>query len=130
MKNKFTDPKYITITGKNVPSKKNSKRWTGKFMISSKLSLDYDKWVQPQLLIHKGKWTSLAWGKRFPLRVGFYFYRDSKRHWDFNNITQSIADNLVSAGYIPDDDTFHFIPVYLGEEVVSKREAGFTMTIL
>lgn len=120
----------IKIIGKNVPSKKNSKQWTGKRVISSKLSLNYDKWIQPLLLVNKTAWIKETTGKPYPLRVGFYFYRDSHRRWDFNNISQSIADNLVSAGYIPDDDTTHFIPVYLGEELVKKEQSGFHMEVL
>ena len=120
----------IKIIGRNVPSKKNSKQWTGKCLISSKSSREYDKWIQSILLSMLPQWEKDTEGLSYPLRVGIYFYRDSRRRWDFNNISQSIADNLVAAGYIPDDDTTHFIPVYIGEEVTPKPLSGFHLQIL
>lgn len=67
--------------------------------------------------------------KPLPLKVSFYFYRDSKRKWDFVNIVQVIADLMQKEGYLIDDDTKNFIPLYAGEEVTTKKEAGVIITI-
>lgn len=80
---------------------------------------------------NKDKFIELTKDKELPLRIGFYFYRDSKRKWDFVNIVQCPLDMFQEYGYIEDDDTKHVIPVYSGEEVVSsKSEAGFYIEIL
>lgn len=54
---------------------------------------------------------------------------DSKRKWDFVNIIQIIADLMQKEGYLIDDDTKNFIPLYAGEEVANKKEAGVIITI-
>ena len=65
-----------------------------------------------------------------PIYVGFYFYRDSRRKWDFVNIVQIIADMMQDYLYLSDDDTKHFIPIYIGEELAKKEKSGFKMKIL
>jgi len=67
--------------------------------------------------------------KPLPLKVSFYFYRDSKRKWDFVNIVQVLTDLMQKEGYLIDDDTKNFIPLYKGEEVTTKKESGVIITI-
>lgn len=74
-------------------------------------------------------WQKMIQNKPLPLKVSFYFYRDSKRKWDFVNIVQVIADLMQKEGYLIDDDTKNFIPLYAGEEIVPKKEAGVIITI-
>ena len=114
---------YIRLIGKNVPSSKNSKVITkqGK-IIPSKLTQDYVKWALPQLQEQKEKWQTLTSTLQRPYKVGFKLFRDSARHYDFINIIQVLADLMVKAGYLEDDDTKHFIPFYLGEEIVKDKE--------
>ncbi len=50
-------------------------------------------------------------GVQYPVRVKFYFVRDSKRKFDFHNAVQIIADLLVAHGFIEDDDMSHFVPM-------------------
>ena len=122
---------FIELTGKNVPSKKNSKIITkNKRIISSKLVREYEQFASPLLQQQLTEWKKMKEGKENPLKVGFYFYRDSKRKWDFVNIVQVIADLMQEYLYIPDDDTKHFIPIYLGEEVVKKDKSGVKFKIL
>lgn len=120
----------IRLIGQNVPSKKNSKIITkSKRVISSKLVQYYERWATPRLKEQLPTWQEMIQNKPLPLKVSFYFYRDSKRKWDFVNIVQVIADLMQKEGYLIDDDTKNFIPLYAGEEVVSKKEAGVIMTI-
>lgn len=120
----------IKLIGQNVPSKKNSKIITkSKRVISSKLVQYYERWATPLLKQQLPTWQEMIQNKPLPLKVSFYFYRDSKRKWDFVNIVQVIADLMQKEGYLIDDDTKNFIPLYKGEEVTTKKEAGVIITI-
>ena len=46
----------------------------------------------------------------YPVKVGFYFIRDSKRRSDFQNLLQLSADLLVTFNIIPDDNMDYFLP--------------------
>lgn len=113
----------IRLIGKNVPSSKNSKQITknGK-IIPSKLTREYVDWATPILVENKDKWNALIANLQPPYKIGFKLFRDSRRRYDFINVIQVLADLMVKAGYIQDDDTKNFIPYYLGEEVVDDKE--------
>lgn len=120
----------IELIGLNVPSKKNSKIITkSKRVISSKLVQYYERWCSPILKQQLPTWQKMIQNKSLPLKVSFYFYRDSKRKWDFVNIVQVLADLMQKEGYLVDDDTKNFIPLYAGEEVTTKKESGVIITI-
>lgn len=120
----------IELIGQNVPSKKNSKIVTkSKRVISSKLVQYYERWATPLLKEQLPTWQQMVQNKPLPLKVSFYFFRDSKRKWDFVNIVQVIADLMQKEGYLIDDDTKKIIPLYAGEEVTTKKEAGVIITI-
>ena len=120
----------IELIGLNVPSKKNSKIITkSKRVISSKLVQYYERWCSPILKQQLSTWQKMIQNKPLPLKVSFYFYRDSKRNWDLVKIVQVIADLMQKEGYLIDDDTKNFIPLYAGEEVTTKKEAGVIITI-
>ena len=120
----------IELIGKNVPSSKNSKRWVGNRLIKSKLCLDYEQWALPLLIKQKRKWEKEKEDKEKPLKVSFYFYRDSKRKFDANNVTQILCDLMTKVGYIPDDNVDEMIPVFEGYEVVKKPESGVKFKII
>lgn len=120
----------IELIGQNVPSKKNSKIVTkSKRVISSKLVQYYERWATPLLKQQLYIWQQMVESKSLPLKVIFYFYRDSKRKWDFVNIVQVIADLMQKEGYLVDDDTKNFIPLYAGEEVTDKKQSGVIIRI-
>ena len=120
----------IELIGQNVPSKKNSKIITkSKRVISSKLVQYYERWATPRLKEQLPTWQEMIQNKPLPLKVSFYFYRDSKRKWDFVNIVQVLADLMQKEVYLNDDDTKNFIPLYIGEEVTTQKEAGVIMPI-
>lgn len=101
-----------------------------KRIISSKTVRQYEKQMEPIYIKNKALFLEATKDKDLPLYIGFYFYRDTKRKYDFVNIVQCPLDLFQKYGYIEDDDTKHVIPVYLGEEVTKKEKAGFYITIL
>lgn len=52
-------------------------------------------------------------GKKYPIKIGFHFVRNSNRSFDFHNAVQILADLMVAHDYIEDDDMDHFLPVPL-----------------
>lgn len=66
------------------------------------------------LMLNKGKWDKMIEGKSFPLKVGFFIYRKTRRAWDWINLLQGTQDAMTKAGYIPDDNVNYLTPVFLG----------------
>lgn len=64
----------------------------------------------------KEAWSRMTDGKEFPLVVTFKIYRQSHRVFDYVNIIQNLLDAMVKAGYLPDDDAQHLLPVPLQYE--------------
>ena len=123
---------WITLQGMNVPSSKNSRILTGKRVIKNKLCQQYVKWAEPLLLEQKRKWDEMkSKHPERPLKIGFYFFRDSTRKFDANNVSQILCDLMTSSGYIEDDNVYEMIPVYLTHKVVyEKKEAGVWFKII
>jgi len=90
----------ITLYG-NIPSKKNSKRWTGKYLVSSK---NYLQWEEDQLWLLKSYNNLEALKTENNLSISCTFYRWDKRKFDLSNSFESVADLLVKAGIISDDN--------------------------
>lgn len=125
------ESKWIEFIGKNVPSSKNSKTWTGKILIKSKLCQQYIKWAEPLFKAQKDEWEKMKQEHtERPLMVGIYFYRDSKRKFDFNNVSQILCDMMTANDYIEDDNINEMVPVYLGHEVVKKEQSGVKLSIV
>jgi hypothetical protein len=111
----------IFIPG-NVPSSKNSRLWTGKFLISSPTTQRYKKATEHYFLVYKKSYKKL-FGNKYPIQVGLYFVRDSKRRFDYINACQIIADLMVKYDWLPDDSADYFVPVFLGYHI-DKKNAG------
>lgn len=112
----------------NVPSLKNSKIKTSrgifpsksvvkylrklgiqKYSVSKKVVTEYktrDNIFRSILSKHKDEINK----ESYPIKVGFYFIRDSKRKFDFHNAVQILADLMVAHDLIEDDDMDHFLP--------------------
>lgn len=120
----------IWIDG-NVPSLKNSKIKTSRGIFPSKTVKKYLQGVGIQKYsvrekIVKGyvtrdnlfenlrpQFEEAMKDKKYPMKIGFHFVRNSKRSFDFHNAVQIIADLMVAHDFIEDDDMDHFIPVPL-----------------
>lgn len=113
----------------NVPSSKNSKRWTGKFLIGSKTTLAYKKNVADYYALYKKEFHSMVKDKKPPYKVEFTFIRDSKRRFDYCNAIQIVADMMVEYGWIEDDNADIFIPVF-AEYQYKKDNGGVIIKVL
>lgn len=101
----------------NVPSSKNSKIWTGRFLVNSKVTSRYIKATKDQWLDNKAKFEKMLKGKTAPYNVCLYFHRDSKRRFDLINATQILFDLMQEYEWIEDDSAYIITPVYEGFEV-------------
>lgn len=114
----------IVIKGE-IHSSKNSRRVfrAGKRVIvakSAQAKAD-ESVLAEQLSLQRSKWEAMMEGELFPVTVAFHFIRRTNAKWDFANLVQGVADAMVKARYIPDDDVTHFIPVYAGHTVDKER---------
>lgn len=113
----------------NVPSSKNSKQWTGKYLINSKTTREYIKNTKKFYQEKKDKFLKLTEGLEKPYTVSFYFIRNSKRKFDYINPAQTVQDLMVKYGWIEDDDIHNLIPHFKGY-VVDKERAGVIIKVL
>jgi hypothetical protein len=113
----------------NVPSSKNSKQWTGKFLVSSKTTRNWEKSTKLQFQALRDDFLKLIEDKEFPIRVEFTFIRDSRRKFDYVNPLQTIQDAMVKHGWIPDDNCDIIIPSF-GLYKVDKENSGVWLKVL
>ena len=102
----------IFIPG-NVPSSKNSKRWTGKMLINSKTVMKYIKESKEHYHRYKCDFIKQTENKTFPVKVSFKFIRKSKHKFDYINPAQTVQDLMVQHGWIDDDNCQEMKPVFL-----------------
>jgi|DEB0MinimDraft_6_1074348.scaffolds.fasta_scaffold08838_2 hypothetical protein len=110
----------IWIPG-NVPSSKNSKKIVmvgprghrRPKMLWSDLADRYRARIRPILIAERYHWARLTSGITPPVVVGFHFVRNSRRKFDFSNACQTIADLMVGADWLADDNMKEFVPMPL-----------------
>ena len=81
----------IFIAG-NVPSSKNGKRWTGKYLIHSKTVMNYIKNTKEDWINNENKFKELIKDKEVPYEIEFTFLRNSRRKFDYINPCQTVQD--------------------------------------
>ncbi len=118
----------IYIKG-NVPSSKNSKRWTGKMLINSKTVMEYKKNTAYDWHKKGTEFKKMLKGKEKPYKIGFYFIRDSKRKFDYVNVAQLPLDLMQEYSWIENDNMENVIPIFLGYKV-DKEETGIKIEVL
>ena len=112
----------ISIQGE-IHSSKNSRklifnRNTRRLIIAKSDAARADEsMLAEQLDLQKSDWDHIVAELKYPYYVKFYFRRRTQSKWDFVNLVQGVADAMVKAGYIPDDDVLHLIPVWGGWDV-------------
>lgn len=116
------------LIGKNVASSKNSKRIVRGRLINSKLAMEYYDFVLPKLEDLKADILQYLSTKEPPYKFHFYYIRKDKRHFDYCNVVQILADAFQKVGILEDDDSDHFVPVFDGYEV-DKENPGVIITI-
>lgn len=125
----------------NVPSSKNSKQYIPKkqLAVSSKAVKRYLQKIgikkyscsrnkayvehyktRPNLFLKAFKDAEFKRPESF-CYVGLHFVRDSKRSWDFNNISQIVMDLLTAHRFIEDDDINHCValPLWIDGHIYS-----------
>ena len=111
-------PQHAIVINQEIYSSKNSRQFVrmrnGRtILLKSHRAKEQEDTLKTSLQQQANKWAKMAQGEAFPLTVCFCVWRKTKRHWDWQNIIQGLADAMVAAGYIPDDDTTHFTPKYI-----------------
>lgn len=117
----------------NVPSSKNSKQWTGKFLVTSKTVQKYLKQYGHQWKIIPPQFSLLK-PSDYPLTIGFHFVRGTRHRWDFVNICQVCLDLMVTHNWIIDDNMDFVIPqcLYIDDKHYSynKENPGVYIKIM
>lgn len=98
----------------NVPSSKNSRRWTGKYFIGSKQTMRYYKETKGYWLQYKNDFKSMVkdLDTKKPYKIVFKFVRKSRHKFDYLNPAQTVQDQMVKYGWITDDNANEMIPVF------------------
>lgn len=111
----------------NVPSSKNSKVWTGKFLVWSKAAQNYRKATKQQWIENKELFISQIY--EYPIKVSFKFVRGTKHKFDYINPLETLFDLMVEYKWIEDDNADIIIPVFEKYEY-DKDKPGVYITIL
>ncbi|WP_287372453.1 hypothetical protein [Prosthecochloris sp.] len=77
-------------------------------------------WILSQRELRQ-EWERMTADKAYPLQVRFKIYRRTHGRFDYVNILQNLLDAMVKAGYLPDDDAKHLIPIPLQYEKDPKN---------
>jgi len=112
----------------NVPSSKNGKRWTGKYLIHSKTTMRYIKETKEDYLRLRKAFTEELKKHEPPYRISFKFIRNSKRKFDYVNPLQTVQDLMVKYDWIEDDNATFLLPVFEPYEY-NKIKPGVLITI-
>jgi Holliday junction resolvase RusA-like endonuclease len=96
----------------NCPSSKNSKIWTGRFLVWSKTSQKYRKAVKSIFERDREAFVSLFNSLEKPVKVGFKYIRGSKHKFDYVNPLQTSLDIMVEFGWLEDDNADIILPVF------------------
>ena len=118
----------IFIPGE-VPSSKNSKQWTGRFLVSSKLTQNYTANTAYDYGKHRESFLKATNSLPKPLKISFLFVRGSKRRFDYINPLQTVQDLMVKHGWIEDDNSNVLLPVLLLYQY-KKNGAGVYISVL
>lgn len=113
----------------NVPSSKNSKVWTGKFLVHSKATRKWIKETKQHFQKHKDAFRKACKKLESPIFVEFLFVRNSKRLFDYLNPAQTVQDQMVQHGWLEDDNCDILLPSF-GLYRYSKTNAGVYISVI
>lgn len=114
----------------NVPSSKNSKVWTGRFLVQSAAVKKYLKLYEKQFILHRNQFLKMIKGKSRPLNIKFRYVRATRQRFDFINMAQIVQDLMVKHHWIEDDDYTNIVPHFEPGVAVDKNNAGVEITVL
>lgn len=97
----------------NVPSSKNGRRWTGKYFIASKTVVNYRKNAKAYYMQYAAAFKAELAKHQLPVEIGFTFIRGTKHKFDYINPAQTVQDDMVTYGWIEDDNADNIKPVFI-----------------
>lgn len=113
-----------------VRSKKNSRRFVGHGMlIASKACMQYYKDSQPYWEQEKDDFLEMIKDLKPPYKVEFTFVRQTKRRFDYMNLGQTVADEMVKYRWILDDDFKNLNPSF-GEVQFDRNNQGVIIKVI
>jgi len=112
----------------NVPSSKNGRRWTGKYFIASKAVVNYRKNSKKYYLEYAEKFKAELAKFDLPVEIGMTFIRGNKHKFDYINPAQTVQDDMVTYGWITDDNSDLIKPVFFDYEY-NKNKPGVIIEI-
>jgi len=96
----------ITIQGQTI-AKKNSQRVVKMGQRHAiRASKAYESYAKGAVIDLMG----LKWEGSYPVVIEIFFFRQTKRSFDLDNMVSSVLDILVNAKVIEDDSMLHVIP--------------------
>jgi len=113
----------------NVPSSKNGKRWTGKYLISSKTVMKYRKDTTAIYKKLAKSFKKELFKHDLPVTISFKFFRKSRHKFDYINPAQTVQDDMVKHGWIEDDNCEFIIPAF-EEFEYNKENPGVEIKII
>lgn len=113
----------------NTPSSKNSRQWTGKFLVSSKNTQEWRKLTRKEWENQKDSFLKSLEGLSKPYNIEFTFIRKSKHKFDYVNPLQTVLDEMTHHGWIEDDNA-DIIKPFFGDYVYDKNNPGVFIRIL
>lgn len=113
----------------NVPSSKNGRRWTGKYFIASKTVVNYRKDTKQYYQNYAQEFKDELLKYKLPVKIGFTFIRGTRHKFDYINPAQTVQDDMVSYGWIEDDNVDFILPVF-NEYQYDKSNPGVYIEIL
>lgn len=81
--------------------------------------------------LYRGKFHAIIDKVSLPYNIAFYFVRDSRRRFDYNNASQVLLDLMQEehVQWLPNDDTIIVTPFFIGTHVDAKNP-GVYITIV
>lgn len=113
----------------NVPSSKNSRRWTGKYFIASKTTMKYRDDTDEYWTNLRDEFVEELSKYEAPYLIGFQFIRGTRHKFDYVNPLQTVQDQMVKYNWIEDDNAEFIIPVIIPYEY-NKESPGVKIVIL
>lgn len=120
--------KIFFIPG-NTPSSKNSRVWTGKFFVVSVPVRRWRKVTKQYWVGQREDFLKGLSGLPKPYFIHLTFRRNSRRKFDYGNAAQVVQDEMVTYGWIEDDNADEIVPVF-GKYIYDKDLPGVTIRVL
>lgn len=115
-------PDRIWIPG-NVPASKNSRVWTGKYLVVSGATRKWRKDTNEHWENYKEVFLEKVKYLTRPYFIHLTFIRKTRQTFDYTNAGDTVMDAMVEHGWLNDDNSDCCVPVY-GRYEYDKNNAG------